>query len=994
MAMAARSNGGGGGSGNIGGRSSSSDCSSPSEEAAIEDADFTESLHPLSGWLVQAVRRLEVAGDSGMWSTANETGMKLQGWADSMVDIQDFVQLPTVCPGCKQEMRRGNGRQDARGCSHPTFLTALNQGMPAKDAEELICRHQPPQDCFYALDVLANLVQEEEWMLLSKDGQEGEHLGCLKYYLNQHFLRLVEEGKVVQCFDERGQAQWAVFCTGLVSRGTEAPIYAVLQRCAQSSSGWTSWQLFGFVPLTKLQDPGQQWNKAEAIVAPPEQASFIEDATDLLYMCGTQVDVPQMHPQLWEDLETHSSAFPSTFLEPGISAQGRKQVAMAAVQRAVQALPHNPFTAVPMVHRNIASKSPSVQVQLLLPLKLDPETSHTHLALAVEASKSRRGARMYRITRILSLEQAYMQARVLMPVYQPWLASMAINNALLGPPKALSGGDSLRSVCLPSAAVLQEALEAQGMPGREASTGLRSTLSISPFVYRDSTGSLPSPRQVSGSGLGLSNLASFMSSQQQAYATSPSSLGGGRRSPPVSGPTEGSPYSPSGSSSDRSEPVQLQSFPSSLPGTMSSTGGVTAFHAREGTGPSGGLSSPRLRHSSSLPTSYASGMRRSQGEYHSDPGLGMMNEKKSYSTSSWQFQNFDDPLSPMRSVGRFEGRTLLPLDIPETSNTVQVLSLSPVPGGMENKTHHYSGNLGGHSWGTSGGSMSTALLTTSADGSFSTNGPLSSDHGQSSVSVTMNGTVLEGVPYGSESVERLWNGAIDYDLMASRGDEYVEFTPQDDLCPKLNISQLPPMFVHDFYTGKAAYGEALAVSHFEQIFADYGLVAKVVSREHSKHHGKFFAIVEFQYWSNELMRARLVAGEQICFQGFYKSEEVLIRRHKDKHKVTLATSASLCRPDWKYTGIDTRTGKPLYKGPCSNCTRECTVPFRPVVKGQPPRCRACLPYVMGGLMGATSSQSGPLGTDLSPTMASTSLHFNHPSSHFMEPGPALAMGRC
>ena len=76
-----------------------------------------------------------------------------------------------------------------------------------------------------------------------------------------------------------------------------------------------------------------------------------------------------------------------------------------------------------------------------------------------------------------------------------------------------------------------------------------------------------------------------------------------------------------------------------------------------------------------------------------------------------------------------------------------------------------------------------------------------------------------------------------------------------------------------------------------------------------------------------------------------------IRRHKDKQKVVLrqqiaasGTSSGLqCRPDWKYTGTDTRGGKPLYKGPCTVCGRESTVPFKPVLNGLPPRCRNCLP---------------------------------------------------
>jgi hypothetical protein len=36
-----------------------------------------------------------------------------------------------------------------------------------------------------------------------------------------------------------------------------------------------------------------------------------------------------------------------------------------------------------------------------------------------------------------------------------------------------------------------------------------------------------------------------------------------------------------------------------------------------------------------------------------------------------------------------------------------------------------------------------------------------------------------------------------------KDDVFVEFSPQDDLCPKVNISQLPPKFVATFLSGDA-----------------------------------------------------------------------------------------------------------------------------------------------------------------------------------------------
>ncbi|GBG73377.1 hypothetical protein CBR_g16091 [Chara braunii] len=103
-------------------------------------------------------------------------------------------------------------------------------------------------------------------------------------------------------------------------------------------------------------------------------------------------------------------------------------------------------------------------------------------------------------------------------------------------------------------------------------------------------------------------------------------------------------------------------------------------------------------------------------------------------------------------------------------------------------------------------------------------------------------------------------------------------------------------------------------------------------------------------------------------------EDVFIRRHKDKQNKMFrsqlpGTSLGLqCRPEWKYTGTDTRAGKPLYKGPCTVCGRESTVPFKPVVNGQPPRCRNCLPLHLA-IMGQGQMQSAVQVTLPSSTQA-------------------------
>lgn len=60
-----------------------------------------------------------------------------------------------------------------------------------------------------------------------------------------------------------------------------------------------------------------------------------------------------------------------------------------------------------------------------------------------------------------------------------------------------------------------------------------------------------------------------------------------------------------------------------------------------------------------------------------------------------------------------------------------------------------------------------------------------------------------------------------------------------------------------------------AEQYAEQLFSRYGAVSKTLVRENKNHPGKWFAIVEFSYWTNEEVRQRLVAGEQIRFANFF-----------------------------------------------------------------------------------------------------------------------------
>ena len=197
----------------------------------------------------------------------------------------------------------------------------------------------------------------------------------------------VEEGKVLQCFDHSGRAQWAVFNTGLLSLQGDEFIFALLQRSPLTGSVSAPWQLYSFATSGQVEDPSLIWNKQEALLAPPEPACFFEDPLDLLLLGAP--DSVHLHPQVWEEVEDHVAAFPLSLQDAPATPQDRKQAALTAVTRAFQALAQNPFAAVPIIQRVRGPQQ--LALMLLLPLKLDPHSPRTHLALALETSKSRRG---------------------------------------------------------------------------------------------------------------------------------------------------------------------------------------------------------------------------------------------------------------------------------------------------------------------------------------------------------------------------------------------------------------------------------------------------------------------------------------------------------------------------------------------------------------------------------------------------------------------------
>jgi len=261
--------------------------------------------------------------------------------------------------------------------------------------------------------------------------QEVWEAGAMMEYLNAQFLRSVEEGKMVQCFTETGDAAWATFHTSLLT-DDEFPLFAVFCReftraetssvlsptFKRSMAGDGNWFLCGFVDDVALRDPSQPWNQIEPILHVPAKATFVDDSLDRLWISDTSDEnlVLEIDTRFWSSLETHAHVFPKEFS----NAADRQRAGMNAVPRATRLVSYGYCDPVLRYARLQGQRGPG-KAQMLLPLKLDPNSMQTHGAIVVDIIKSRRGGRMYRAVGITSCNEAARSARIIAPITSKWL---------------------------------------------------------------------------------------------------------------------------------------------------------------------------------------------------------------------------------------------------------------------------------------------------------------------------------------------------------------------------------------------------------------------------------------------------------------------------------------------------------------------------------------------------------------------------------------------
>lgn len=240
---------------------------------------------------------------------------------------------------------------------------------------------------------LANMAKEEDWSFHRQEfinQYQHQVYPILTNYLNYTFLRLQEEGKIKLSDD----GDKACFNTGLQTpRGKD--IFATFFRNKQAEErNQPDWTLYAFVDTYST--------KLEPFTPLPDIASYISDVNDLVFNTNYEIEANLEH-----FLTHNENRLPEVL-------QGNIRMAENVINGELQSLKGR-------IRRNYKIAIPhwyEGKIQLLLPLVLTNDEGMADLALVVARDDKRK---MYRGKTILTMDMAYVDARLITKPADDWL---------------------------------------------------------------------------------------------------------------------------------------------------------------------------------------------------------------------------------------------------------------------------------------------------------------------------------------------------------------------------------------------------------------------------------------------------------------------------------------------------------------------------------------------------------------------------------------------
>lgn len=224
---------------------------------------------------------------------------------------------------------------------------------------------------------LANKALPEKWSFEGKDDNF-----ILKNYLKYTFKKLQEEGKIIET------DKYCIFDTGLFSQYYE-PLYAYGEK---NTNNVQKWYFKGFKDRYELGS----YDIAEM----PQRADYFTDPSDLVF--NWHLPVNKNYKHILDDLDTAQR------LPDEIKCCKRPlDMLKGVIDTAIQRVTANYKLAVPHYYQN--------KIQLLVPLYFGDDNI-PDVALVLDKK-----TRCYQATTCLSMEMAYMDARLIARPESNWL---------------------------------------------------------------------------------------------------------------------------------------------------------------------------------------------------------------------------------------------------------------------------------------------------------------------------------------------------------------------------------------------------------------------------------------------------------------------------------------------------------------------------------------------------------------------------------------------
>ena len=230
---------------------------------------------------------------------------------------------------------------------------------------------------------LAEKALPEKWSFDGKDDYS-----ILKNYLKYTFINLQNENKIIET------ETYSVFDTGLFSN-YYVPIYAYGELNKNPSENTTKWFFKGFKDKCEL-------GALDVIEKFPERADYFSDPSKLVF--NWHLDVNINHKHILDDLRT-LQRLPESIKNSDIPLESLTGVIDSAVKRVIA----NYKLAVPHYYCN--------KIQLMIPLYFG-KSDTPDVALVLDRMKGN----YYQATTCLSMEMAYMDARIIAKPESNWLS--------------------------------------------------------------------------------------------------------------------------------------------------------------------------------------------------------------------------------------------------------------------------------------------------------------------------------------------------------------------------------------------------------------------------------------------------------------------------------------------------------------------------------------------------------------------------------------------